>query len=200
MTMLSNLLREADPLIGESRRNDEARRLRRQRILDTPPVADTGRRALVTAALVGLALVGIAVGGRYWTRLSMDAVAAVRFEVRLAEENPADGLREAVVSAAGRRIYLHQETVVTNSDITEARLTSGETASTFNVIVTFNAEGAAKMLRATEGHIGRPMAILIDGDVVMAPVVRGAITTSAIISGNYPRAEAERIVAGIVGR
>ena len=45
--------------------------------------------------------------------------------------------------------------------------------------------------------LGRPLAILIDGEVVTAPVVRGPISTSALISGDYTRAEAERIVEGI---
>ena len=53
------------------------------------------------------------------------------------------------------------------------------------------------MLAATASHIGKPVAILIDGDVVMAPVLTGLISTSAVIDGNYTRAEAERIVDGI---
>ena len=56
------------------------------------------------------------------------------------------------------------------------------------------------MLTATQGHLDRPVAILLDGDVVMAPVVKSPISGSAMITGNYTRAEAERIVTGIVGR
>jgi hypothetical protein len=199
MTRLSDLLHAADPLGYEPRRTEQTRRQLRQRIVNAPAtVEDSGRRTLLTAVLVGLALVGMAVGGRYWPGLSMDAVAAVRFEVRLAEERPAQGLR--AVSTAGRTIFLHEEAVVTNSDIVGARMSSADTASTFNVTVTFSADGAAKMLQATEQHIGRPMAILIDGEIVMAPVVRAPITSSAVITGDFSRAEAERIVAGIIGR
>ena len=79
-------------------------------------------------------------------------------------------------------------------------MVEGNSASMFGVSVTFNAEGAARMLRATQSHIGRPLAILIDGEVAAAPVVRSPITTSAIISGNFERTEAERIVGGILGR
>jgi SecD/SecF fusion protein len=56
------------------------------------------------------------------------------------------------------------------------------------------------MARASGSHVGRPLAILIDGEVVMAPVIRSAIGASALISGRFTRAEAERIVAGVVGR
>ena len=152
------------------------------------------------AAVVALTLVGIAAGSRYWSRIAVDVVAAVRFEVRLAEDGPADGFREVVISGENRKIYLHPETVVTNSDIVTARVIQGDSLSTYNVVVTFTADGAGKMRRASQSHVGRPIAILIDGDVVMAPVVRSAIATSAVISGSYTRAEAERIVAGIVGR
>jgi preprotein translocase subunit SecD len=41
------------------------------------------------------------------------------------------------------------------------------------------------------------MAILLDGKVVMTPVVRSPITDSAMITGNFTRAEAERIADGI---
>lgn len=201
MKALAELLRDADPLGYEPRRSAHERRMSRQAILDSPrAVEELPRRRTVVVAAVALMLVGIAVGPRYWSSIAVDVVAAVRFELRLAEVNPADGLREFVIPDAGRKIYLHQETVVSNSDIARARVIPGDAASIFSVSVTFNADGAAKILRASQNHIGRPLAILIDGEVVIAPVVRSPITTSARISGNYTKAEAERIVAGILGR
>jgi hypothetical protein len=201
MKTLPELLRDADPLRYEPRRSAQERRMSRQKILDSPCVVEElPPRRIVIVAVVALTLIGIAAGSRYWSRVAVDVVAAVRFEVRVAEENPANTLREAVISFTGRRIYLHQETVVTNGDIAEAQVIQGDAASTFGVTVTFNADGAAKMFRASQSHIGRPLAILIDGEVVTAPVVRSPITTSAIISGRYTRAEAERIVTGILGR
>jgi hypothetical protein len=197
MKTLPELLRDADPLGYEPRRGAQERRMSRQRILDSPCVVQAlPRRRFVMVAVVALTLIGIAAGSRYWSPV----VAAVRFEVRLAEETPASGLREVVISGADRRIYLRQEPVVTNSDIAQAQVIQGDAASTFSVTITFNEDGAAKMFRASQSHIGRPLAILIDGEVVMAPVVRSPITTAATISGNFTRAEAERIVAGIIGR
>jgi hypothetical protein len=202
MKTLPDLLRDADPLGYEPRRSAQERRTSRQRILDSASVVEElPRRRIVIVAVAALTLIGIAAGSRYWSHVAVDVVAAaVRFEMRLAEENPANGLREMVISGTDRTIYLHQETVVTNSDIAQAQVTRGDTASTFSVTVTFNADGAAKMLRASQSHIGRPLAILVDGEVVTAPVLRSRITTLAIISGNYTRAEAERIAAGILGR
>jgi hypothetical protein len=201
MKTLPELLRDADPLGYEPPRGAQQRRMSRQGILDSPGVVQAlPRRRFVIEAVVALTLIGITAGSRYWSSVGVDVVAAVRFEVRLAEEAPASGLREVVISGSDRRIYLDQETVVTNSDIAQAQVVEGDAGSTFSVAITFNADGAAKMLRASQSHIGRPQAILLDGEVVMAPVVRSPITTAATISGNFTRAEAERIVAGIIGR
>jgi len=197
---LPELLRESDPILYEQPRSAEDRRRHRQRVVHSPWMVERSpQRRFVMAAGIGFALILVAGGSRFWSRVAVEVVAAVGFEVRLAEENPAPGLREAVVSASARKIYLHQETIVTNTDIAQARVTQGD-ASTFGVTVTFTADGAAKMLRASRDHIGRPVAILVDGEVVLAPVVRGPISTSAVISGSYTRAEAERIAVGIVGR
>ena len=57
--------------------------------------------------------------------------------------------------------------------------------------------GAQKLHAATERNIGKRMAILIDGEVVSAPVVREPIAESAVINGNITKAKAERIVAGM---
>jgi len=198
MTTLRELLKDSDPLGHEPRRSDHDRQRSRQVVLAAPPVAgDVPRRAAVTTVFAAAALVAIAAGGLYWSRASVDVVAAVRFEVRLAEESFAPGLREVTVGG-GRKIYLHPETVVTNSDITEAKLVQNESA--FGVSVVFKADGAEKMRRATQSHVGKPLAILIDGTVVMAPVVRSAIAGQAVITGDYTKAEAEHIAAGMIGR
>ena len=202
MRTLDEVLRDEDPLAHEPRRGAQERHTRRQTMLDAAQVGDhapQGRRVAL-ATFVALAMLGIALASLHWSRTVVEAVAAVRFEVRLAEENPAAGLREVVIAETSRKLYLHSEPVVANSDIVEARVVQGDGASVYWVSVTFNAEGAAKMLNATKGHVDRPLAILIDGEVVVAPVVRSPITASAIISGNFARAEAERIVGGILGR
>jgi preprotein translocase subunit SecD len=97
-------------------------------------------------------------------------------------------------------VYLHDEIIVTNGDISQSRVVPGDRPSRFGVGVEFNAEGAAKMRQATGSHVGRPLAILIDGDVVTGPVLRSPIGSSALISGDYTKAEADRIANGISAR
>jgi preprotein translocase subunit SecD len=120
----------------------------------------------------------------------------VRLEVRLAETQPAAGLVVARIAESERLIYLHPEPIVTNEDIAQSWVTQ-DGPDRFSVSVEFLEAGALRMRQATSAHVGRPVAILIDGHVVTAPVVRSAISNLAVITGDYTRAEATRIADGI---
>jgi SecDF, P1 head subdomain len=203
MNTVGDMLRDADPLRHESPPSEEER----DRMLTTIVAAAShatvassrwfrGPVALL-AAVAAILVVLLAVGSQTWPHGSATVQAAVRFEVRLAEVEPAAGLHEANVTGANRTIYLHEEIVVTNADIERSAVVPGSAPLRFNIGVQFNAAGAQKMRLATASHVGRPIAILIDGEVVIAPVLRDPIGESALITGNYSRAEAERIVNGI---
>lgn len=163
----------------------------------TPPAVWFRGRAALLASL--LLIVGgiVVVGSQIWSPAGTTLQAAVRFEVRLAEDQPTDGLREVRLAGSNRVIYLHQETIVTNDDIAHSSLVQGDGPTRFGVAVRFNAAGTQKMLAATTSHVGGLMAILIDGEVVAVPILRGPIGASAVISGDFTKAEAERIVNGI---
>ncbi|MFN3229315.1 MAG: protein translocase subunit SecD [Asticcacaulis sp.] len=59
----------------------------------------------------------------------------------------------------------------------------------------FNASGARKFGSATANNIGKRFAIILDGEVVSAPTIKGAITTgSGQINGNFTIREASELV------
>jgi hypothetical protein len=203
MKTVRDLLRDADPLRHEPDRPAGERERLRQAIVAaasdaTAPLSNWFRARIVLFAAVAVVVIAmVAVGSQTWSPGGATLQAAVRFEVRLAEESPAAGLQEARVSGSDRVIYLHQDVIVTNSDVAQCRVVQGDNASRFGVAVEFNAAGAERMRQATASHVGKPAAILIDGEVAAAPIVRGSISTVGVISGDYTRAEAERIVNGI---
>jgi hypothetical protein len=204
MKTVRDFLRDADPLRHESDRSDaEGDRLRHAIVAAASDVATpsspwfrTPAALLATVALIVVCLV--AVGSQIWSRggATLQA-AAIRFEIRLAEDHASAGLHEVRIAGSDRAVYLHQEIIVTNEDIAQSRVVQGNSPSRFGVSVEFNASGAQKMRQATADHVGRPVAILIDGEVVATPVVRSPISTSGVISGDFTQAEAERIVNGI---
>jgi SecD/SecF fusion protein len=64
------------------------------------------------------------------------------------------------------------------------------------VIIEFNAEGRDKFGKLTEQNIGRQMAVVLDGEVYSAPVIRTAIYGSCEISGgNMSITEAEELAS-----
>ena len=133
---------------------------------------------------------------RLWSPFIHNVQAAVRFEVRLVEKDPAPGLKAANLEGGGT-VYLHGEVVVTNSDIEQAKAIPRPERSDFIVSITFTPAGAGKMRAATERNIGKRMAILIDGVIACAPVVNSVLNEAAVIEGHLTKQEAERIVAGI---
>ena len=201
MKDIPDLLRDADPLLHEPPRGAAERQAARRAVLASPPHARRApSRRTAIVAVASFAAAGAAAGWSFWSRAMADVIAAVRFEGRLAETSPAPGLREATVAGTDRTIYLHDDVVVTNGDIAAAHAVPGNTPETFWVALTLTPGGSAKMAGASGGHIGRPMAILLDGHVVMAPTVRSVMSGEAVITGDFTKTEVDRIVAGIIGR
>jgi hypothetical protein len=200
MKTVGDLLRSADPVRHEAPWSLVERLAVRRRVMAADQharIRPSRRSLMVGVATFCVALTaGIIVGPRL---LSPILAAAVRLEIRLAEELPRPGLEARIVSE-GRTIYLHREPVVTNEDVAEARVVPGATPSAFGIEITFTALGGERMSRATKAHLGKLVAILIDGQVVTLPRLLAPIGTFAVIDADYTRSEAERIVEGMSGR
>jgi len=125
-----------------------------------------------------IVIVVFVLGLRLWLPFMNDVQTAVRFEVRLAGQNPFPGLKEAKAGGGGRSVYLHQEVIVANSDIARAKAIPQPGGSQYSIPVAFDPAGARKAHAATEKPIGNQTAILIDGKVVAAPTVREATDAS----------------------
>lgn len=201
MNDLTQLLREADPLRHEVSRLDAERdRLRSVVTAARPAVTSPSRRAASTRVAAFLALGTVAFGLSYvsdvpWTT---SVAAQVRFEVRLAEDRPVPGLVAAQVENTGRLVYLHPETVVNNDDVASAAALNGTAG--FTVEVQLLPGGADRLRQAMSTDVGRPVAILLEGRVVMAPTVRSPIGDSAVITGALTESEARRIADGVSRR
>jgi len=106
-------------------------------------------------------------------------------------------LRKPVsLPATGEEFFLHTDAVLSNADIASARVVAhgGEPA----VEITLTPEGGERFARVTEEHVMKRMAIVVDGKLVAAPIIRAAIPGGkAIIHGNFDDKEARRIAGGI---
>ena len=123
-------------------------------------------------------------------------VRRVFLEIRLAEAEPVRGLTfEAPVKGTEKKVHIHYATVVTNGDLLKARVV--DISGRYEVAVTLTPQGAAKMTDATTRHVGRPLAIILDGDVVAVQTVRQVLGSEFAIARDFGQADAARIVAGL---
>lgn len=130
------------------------------------------------------------------SELAKEEARRVLLELRLAETVPVRGLTfEAMVKNTGKKLHLHYTTVLTNGDVSRARVV--ESAGRYEVAIRLNDDGAVKMASATAKHTGRPVAIILDGTVVADVTVREALRAEIVFAANFTQAEATRIVAGL---
>ncbi len=146
-------------------------------------------RRAVLAAAAGLALVAHA---------PADDAPKTRVEFRRAETSPAEGLTEAVVAGTKEKVYLHKTADLTGADIASARLT-GE-AGARAVDLTFTDAGGKKMAKLSEEHFDKPMALMVDGTVIAAPVIRARLGKSTLVTGQFTEAEATKLVKAVGGK
>jgi hypothetical protein len=126
-------------------------------------------------------------------RASGDPVSSLEFRLEAPSPPPPEAVRMS--GARGEEIALLKEPVVRNSDI--AAVGVEEAGSSFRVALHLTPEAGTRMRAATRGFPGRRMAILIDGKIVAAPVIRGTIGEDAVIDGGFSRDEAYRIARAI---
>jgi preprotein translocase subunit SecD len=107
---------------------------------------------------------------------------------RTADENADPGARNVLLPAAdepGMFYIIEQTPVVSGEDLVDAQPAfdqNGQPAVNFR----FNPSGARKFGDYTAQNIGQPFAIVLDDEVISAPVIQSAIPGgSGIITGNF---------------
>jgi preprotein translocase subunit SecD len=107
---------------------------------------------------------------------------------RTADENADPGARNVLLPAAdepGMFYIIEQTPVVSGEDLVDAQPAfdqNGRPAVNFR----FNPSGARKFGDYTAANIGQPFAIVLDDEVISAPVIQSAIPGgSGIITGNF---------------
>ena len=83
-------------------------------------------------------------------------------------------------------IVVKKQALVEGGDLTDAQASFDQRTSEPIVNFKFNGAGARKFGRATQENVGRPFAIILDNEVISAPVIREPILGgSGQISGNF---------------
>jgi preprotein translocase subunit SecD len=84
------------------------------------------------------------------------------------------------------KVVVKKQTLVEGADLTDAQASFDQRTGQPIVNFKFNSAGARKFARATQDNVGRPFAIVLDNEVISAPVIHEAITQGqGQISGNF---------------
>jgi preprotein translocase subunit SecD len=120
-------------------------------------------------------------------------------EFTVGESEPSQGLNQMTVRNSDRQVYLHDQAVLTNTHIAAAKVKN----SSFGpyIEIAFTKQGRDVFARVTRENINKMLAIVVNGEVISAPIIREEITGgTAMLSGNFTKEEADRIARGIMGR
>jgi preprotein translocase subunit SecD len=120
--------------------------------------------------------------------------AAVEF--RAARGEPAEGFTRMRIAGTGQSVYVRDAPGwrLTRDDVTEARIDKDERGRPA-VTLKFSPAASERMGKLSESLLNRQLAILVDGALTSAPVVRSKITSAALISGDLTDDQVQRIVA-----
>jgi preprotein translocase subunit SecD len=120
-----------------------------------------------------------------------------RIEFRPATFTAQAGWSEMTVKETQQKIYLSETTIITSQDIASAEATFTEQGMPI-VGITLTATGKQKLALATEQYLNQPIGIVVNGELLSAPVIREKITGGfAMISGIATAQEAKAIADGL---
>ncbi|MGK9233030.1 hypothetical protein KXS07_15365 [Inquilinus limosus] len=110
-------------------------------------------------------------------------------EFRLAETKPGPGLTS--IENDGRTLYLRPEIIVSTQDIACAVQGVDAWSGQPTVTLVLNDAGRDRLATTTTRQVGKILAVMIDGTLRMAPVIREPILGGGLqISGQFSLAEA----------
>ena len=151
--------------------------------------------------LAGAALVAaLALGAAYTASATQGAPAPISSSAA----EFADGLTMHLVdehggtSAKNGGVRLEPKAVISGGMVADAKAAVDQHGRSI-VRFSLTPQGATRLAETTRGNVGRRLAILVDGKVVTAPVIRDPINGGAgEISGDFTPGEARALAAAIV--
>ncbi len=110
-----------------------------------------------------------------------------QLEVKLAENEPADGLVSITLEeASGKTLYVHDKSFISTVDIAGVY----ESKDQFDrpaITVVLTKEGRERMLSMTSTNIGKHVVIFVNGETVSAPIINKPISKEFVIVGSIDK-------------
>jgi preprotein translocase subunit SecD len=111
-----------------------------------------------------------------------EALQAHTFEARAASLRPKVGWEAFNGPTDGMFLYIDPEPLLTNRDVESTRRTK-DNAGRAAIGMTLTDEAGERFYAYTREHLGEPIAIFLDGQLLAAPTVQSALRNSLTITG-----------------
>ncbi len=118
-------------------------------------------------------------------------------EFRLAESESAEGLVEAQIANGGETIYLHSEGIVPLEQIAEVVRSKDPNSGSDQIAIRFTKQGGELLNKATESNVGKRIAIVFKGQVILAPIIREKFSQNVVINGLFSETELNEVIAAL---
>jgi preprotein translocase subunit SecD len=99
----------------------------------------------------------------------------------------------ATCDAEGEFKYLLGPTIIEGTEIDDASAGTSPDTGEWVVLLDFKSDGRATWARYTAGHVGQNVAFTLDGRVISAPTIRGAINGQTTITGQFDQETATEL-------
>ena len=127
-------------------------------------------------------------GGKFWSNYALSR-SPIPSDALQPDDIP-EGTEIRYDYETGSWYVLESPVLLTGDRITSARPSPGQTQFDIVVSLNFDSQGRRKFAEVTGDNVERHLAILLDGKVQSAPVIRQQIIGNAIIEGNFTFEEA----------
>jgi preprotein translocase subunit SecD len=128
-------------------------------------------------------------------------VPVIVFQIRAADQQNINDY-EPRKTKNGENLFVSKSVSVSNADIGRVRVMGHQLdgVAEFEVQIELSESGAERFANLTEDRIGKQVALLIDGVVQVAPVVRTRVSSRTItLAGFQSEEEATRVALGMIG-
>jgi preprotein translocase subunit SecD len=123
------------------------------------------------------------------------------FEIRQVFDQPAtDTVEMELLTRTGpkEKLYVGKTAAITAKTIERAAVIKDPLTGNPEIAISFTKEGKKQFAELTRANVGRRLAIILDGKIQNAPIIRDEISGGkAVITGNFTETEAKELASKI---
>ncbi len=123
------------------------------------------------------------------------------FQLRLASSEPSDKAERMILvnkDKFNEVLYVEKKILLDQSAVKSAKAVNDKTRKQASVLIVFTGAGRKQFAEVTRENTGRRLAIIINGQILTAPVIRAEVPGGkAEITGNFDYKEARELARKI---